>query len=664
MTTPVTIEAAGSTKLLQDGGNYYLAPIAGSTGPTLKINGAPVAGTYANFVPIGAEINNAGTGYQVAWHNTITDLYMVWLTDSDGNYLSTPAVNFSGASVQMAAYEIIFNQDLNNDALVSPGPVGVFLETAGSASLIQSGVKFYLGGTNGPALRIGGADVTAATYPGWLPVGVETTATGFQVAWHDSLSGRFLIWSTDSGGNFNGNLTGVLEELSVALETYETTFQQDLNHDGTIGFPPVTIESAGSTSLVAVAGNYLLGTSGPVLKIGGVAVTPYTYTGWAPIGVEAAGSGYQVVWNYANLFTVWTTDAAGNFLANQSGVITVESSTLIPYENSFHQDLNQDGLIGTPSAQIIESAGATSLVKVGAEYHFGSGAGPLLKIGGVAVTSETYAGWSPGGVEPTATGFQVAWHNQFNNQFTVWSTDANGNFVANLTGVFGSSPKLWSAETSFHQDFDQDSLIGPPSRIVDDSGSTYLIQTGDQYLLGVGGPVLKVGGVAATDATYPGWVPVSAEAKAGGGFLVAWRDSNAGHFSVWSTDSNGNFVTNQTGVVAANSATLISYEPTFHQDLNLDGSVGPSPFGAAPLSPGQDAFVFKANSDPARQDGSNGLTALETLPSGTELRAIVQEALQPHDDLFAAVSADLNAHDAYTPSAALADLVSGHFLVR
>ena len=44
----------------------------------------------------------------------------------------------------------------------------------------------------------------------------------------------------------------------------------------------------GSHSLGQSGGNYFLGNAGPVLKVGGAAVTGATYPGWSPIGVEVA----------------------------------------------------------------------------------------------------------------------------------------------------------------------------------------------------------------------------------------------------------------------------------------------------------------------------------------------------------------------------------------
>jgi hypothetical protein len=48
---------------------------------------------------------------------------------------------------------------------------------------------------------------------------------------------------------------------------------------------------------------------------------------------------------------------------------------------------------------------------------------------------------------------------------------------------------------------------------------------------------------------------------------------------VWSTDSNGNYISN-IGAVSGTSAALERFEPTFGQDLNGDGLIGPSTISA------------------------------------------------------------------------------------
>jgi serralysin len=58
------------------------------------------------------------------------------------------------------------------------------------------------------------------------------------------------------------------------------------------------------------------------------------------------------------------------------------------------------------------------------------------------------------------------------------------------------------------------------------------------------------------------------------GYDIAWKMSGANEYTIWSTDSSGNYLSNLTPPVAGNSTTLENYETIFHQDLNGDGIIG------------------------------------------------------------------------------------------
>ena len=108
---------------------------------------------------------------------------------------------------------------------------------------------------------------------------------------------------------------GVVSGTSTALESIETTFQQDLNGDGVIGLPPppppIVIESFGSTKLDQVGSNFFLDPvagaagSGPELKYNGAAFVVNQF-GWAALGAEQTAGGYKVAWRVlgADQFTV------------------------------------------------------------------------------------------------------------------------------------------------------------------------------------------------------------------------------------------------------------------------------------------------------------------------------------------------------------------------
>ncbi len=91
--------------------------------------------------------------------------------------------------------------------------------------------------STGPSLKYGGADYVVGQFGAWTPIGAEKTATGYEVAWHNTSTGQYTVWSTDSNGNYVSNIVAVGSGTSVALESIESSFHQDLNGDGTIGLP-------------------------------------------------------------------------------------------------------------------------------------------------------------------------------------------------------------------------------------------------------------------------------------------------------------------------------------------------------------------------------------------------------------------------------------------
>src|SRR5258708_3481725 len=82
--------------------------------------------------------------------------------------------------------------------------------------------------------------------------------------------------------------------------------------------------------------------------------------------------------------------------------------------------------------------------------------------------------------------------------------------------------------------------------------------------------------------------------------------SGADQYTVWSTDSNGNYITN-TSLVSGNSTTLESFETTFHQDLNGDGIIGIPPSHTSPA-----LELAGTSSDPVTFTGSPSTLILET----------------------------------------------------
>ena len=550
-----------------------------------------------------------------------TQLGMV-TANANGAWSYTTGALASGAHAFTAtATDIAGNTSVISQAIdPTIGTVNA-VESFGATSLVAVGKNYFLYNSagSGPELKYAGAPVVAGQFNTWTPIGAEQTATGYEVAWKVPGANQYTVWTTDSSGNYLSNI-GTVSGTSTALEALEASFHQDLNGDGVIGIPttstlPTTsnlvttvIETFGSTSLTEVGNNFFLDNSagsGPELKYAGAPVVAGQFSTWTPIGAEQTATGYEVAWKVpgANQYTVWTTDSSGNYLSN-IGTVLGTSTALEALEASFHQDLNGDGVIGipttsalpitsTPVTTVIESFGSTSLVSVGNDYFLdnSAGSGPELKYAGAAVVAGQFSTWTPIGAEQTATGYEVAWKVPGANQYTVWTTDSSGNYLSNTGTLSGSSSTLQSLEASFHQDLNGDGVIGVPApsgptSVIESIGSTSLVSVGNNFFLdnsAGSGPELKYAGAAVVAGQFSTWTPIGAEQTATG-YEVAWKVPGANQYTVWTTDSSGNYLSN-TGTLSGSSSTLQSLEASFHQDLNGDGVIGPAAgANAAPVT--------------------------------------------------------------------------------
>jgi 20S proteasome alpha/beta subunit len=592
----VVIESFGSTSLVQVGNDFFMYANGTATGPELKYGGTPwAAGQWGGYTPIGAEAT--ATGYEVAFKVAGANQYTVWNTDSNGNITTDPIGTVSGSSTALEALETSFQQDLNGDNVIGiPAPASVVIESFGSTSLVQVGNDFFMyanGTITGPELKYGGAPWVAGQWGGYVPIGAEATATGYEVAFKVAGADQYTVWNTDSNGNITTDPIGTVSGTSTALEALETSFHQDLNNDNVIGIPAapsVVIESFGSTSLVEVGNDFFLyangTTTGPELKYGGVPWVAGQWGGYTPIGAEATATGYEVAFKVtgADAYTVWNTDSSGNITIDPIGTVSGSSTALEALETSFHQDLNGDNVTGipAPTGVVIESFGSTSLVQVGNDFFMyanGTTTGPELKYGGAPWAAGEWGGYTPIGAEATATGYEVAFKVAGADAYTAWNTDSNGNITTDPIGtVTASSTALQALETSFHQDLNNDGMIGIPGTI-ESFGSTSLVQTGSDFFIYANGtttgPELKYGGAPWATGLWGGWTPIGAEATATG-YEVAFKVAGGNQYTVWNTDANGNITSDSIGSVPASSSALQSLETSFHQDLNGDGTIGPA----------------------------------------------------------------------------------------
>ena len=301
----------------------------------------------------------------------------------------------------------------------------------------------------GTANYIGGSGSNALTFSYTVAAGQNTSDLTVTALKLNSAT------VTDAAGNA-ANLSGAVTNPAGTLQI-----------NTTIGTTKV-IQTDCSTSLTEVANQYYLygrSGSGPSLKYKSANVTAGEFGVWTPIGAIQTASGYDVAWKNSatGQYTVWSTDGRGNYKGFLTdGAVSGTSSALEKLEPVFHQDLNRDGMIGLATRKVIQTDGSTSLTEVANRYFMygGSGSGPALKYKSTNVTAGEFGSWTPIGAVHTASGYDVAWKNTSTGRYTVWTTDGNGNYKANIGAVSGTSSALEATEPVFHQDLNGDGVIG------------------------------------------------------------------------------------------------------------------------------------------------------------------------------------------------------------
>ncbi len=581
-TPDLTVTAVNLNSATVTDGAGNAANLSGAvTNPagTLQIDTtAPAAPVIASENVIGNRViltGTAGVGSIVSIYDGTT---LVGTTSSNAKrawVFETPAERNGAYTFTATATDAAGNTSASSNAI---DPI-IGGEPAVSAAPIEVGNQFYVYNNSGSsvALTFVGADVAAGEFGGWVPIGAVQTASGYDVAWEVPGANEYTIWTVDSNGNYLSN-DGVLSGTSYMLESYETIFNQDLNDDGTIGLTTTVIQTDGSTSLTEVANQYYLYNGsgvGPMLQYAGADVVAGEFGGWVPIGAVQTAGGYDVAWEIpsANEYTIWTVDSNGNYLSSD-GVLSGSSTTLESFAPVFGQDLNGGGVTGVPT--VIQTDGSTSLTAVWYDYFLDNsgGSGPELKLNGADIVAGELGGWVPIGAVQTASGYDVAWEVPGANEYTIWTVDSNGNYLASDGVLSGSSTTLESFAPVFGQDLNGGGVTGVPT-VIQTDGSTSLTAVWYDYFLdnsGGSGPELKLNGADIVAGEFGGWVPIGAVQTASG-YDVAWEIPGANEYSIWTVDSNGNYLSTD-GVLSGSSTTLESFAPVFGQDLNGGGVTG------------------------------------------------------------------------------------------
>ena len=309
------IQVDGSTSLTEIANRFYLDNSSGA-GPALKSSGADfIAGQYGSWTPIGAV--QTASGYDVAWKVPGANLYTVWTTDSNGNYVSAIVNTVAGTNATLQALETTFGQDLNGDGIIGvPALTPTISSFSPDSAVVGDGI------TNANLLTLAGtavANSTVKVYDGVTLLGsVTADGTG---AWNFA-TGQL----TDGIHSFSATDTNASDNTSTASAAFNVTV------DTHTPAAPVVASFSPDTGTV---GDGI--TSATALTLTGTAEANSTvnvYDGTTELGTTTANS--SGAWNFAttqlasgnHAFTATDADAAGNTSAASPALnVTVAPSS-------------------------------------------------------------------------------------------------------------------------------------------------------------------------------------------------------------------------------------------------------------------------------------------------------------------------------------------------
>ena len=209
----------------------------------------------------------------------------------------------------------------------------------------------------------------------------------------------------------------------------------------------------------------------------------------------------------------------------------------------------------------------------------------MLQYQGGLFTASQFGGLGADAAVKTGNGYEVAWGDAGANEYTVWNTDANGDYTSSATGVLtGSSSELeaWKATSA------SSSPASPGrGRRRGTAGQRHKAKSATCYELNPrrgDGTVARVPGKPGP-ASGGTWSPVAGRKD---GNRIRGRlgpELGSDQYTVWNTDANGDYTSSATGVVSGQSFALEDLEPAFGEELNGDGRA-PSATLITSTSPG------------------------------------------------------------------------------
>jgi hypothetical protein len=551
LSSAVTVIGGTPTLTLNDGGTATYTGGSGSTALTFSYTVAAGQNT-ASLAATAVNLNGAA------------------VQDGSGNAasLSPSGLTQTGPRIDTAAPVISSIAETPSSGDLNAGKIVIYTLTMSEAVSVNTtgGSPTLTLNDGGSATYTGGSGSNALTFSYTVLAGQNTPDLMVSAV---NLNGATLLDGAGNGASVS--LTGLtqgspqIDTTAPSVASVAASGTGITAGTGDLATGSVVTLTVNLSEAVTVAG----GTPTLTLNDGGTA----TYTGGSgstaltfSYTVAAGQNTVDLAVTAVNLNSATVKDGAGN-AANLTGVVTNPSGTLqIDTTAPSVSSVGASGTGITAGAGNLATGSVVTLTVNLSEAVTVAGGTPMLTLndGGTA----TYTGGS-GSTALTFSYTVAAGQNTADlavtavNLGTATVSDSAGN-AADLTGAAINPSGTLQIDTS--------------RTVIEAIGSTKLDQVGNNYSLdssgGGSGPVLKFNGGAVVAGQFGSWTPIGVE-QTSTGYEVAWKVPGADVYSVWSTDSNGNYTGKNLFMPGSGtSSTLESLETGFHQDLNGDGVIG------------------------------------------------------------------------------------------
>jgi len=521
----------------------------------------------------------------------------------------------SGTEVDFFGVQLLLGGTANNTT-VSYGGLQIVSSGTTTGTTIISGGSQYLYGTASGTTVIGdaaGDTTTQDVHSGGTAFDTTLSSSGSQFI----RAGAAAINTVISSGGFvvlAGTATGTVIESGG--KEYVDPYGVDISG---------TINDGGTQYVSGVS--YAQGlASATTINDSGL---QFISSGGAASGVIVSGGEQDV---YASGSATGTTVYAGAQVVNSGGFT---SGTLLRGGNEYvSSGGTASGTVVFGGGTNVASSGGIEISPVisGGTLELAAGAvlsGPVtfggptgtLQVDATSLPTNTVSGFVPGDVIDLAgVGFDSNGTATLTSGNVLQISENSQVYQLQLdpSASFSSEEFVLSSDGSGGSDLRVVNVVHVPRTVIESDGSTDLDQVGGNYYLyahgTATGPEVQYEGTPITTGQFSNWTPIGAERTAGG-YEIAWKNASTGQYTVLHTDSNGNHA-NRIGnfrTVSGKSVVLELVEPSFHQDLNGDGTIGFNSLsfsGTVAGMSGQDTIgTADVNLAPVQQPNNSGTSS-------------------------------------------------------